>query len=341
MPARVTLVPTGPEAGRKLVTAGSGVTLRTVNPAALVALPPGVVTVIAPVVAPGGTVAVSCVSEATVKPAARAPLKRTAVAPLKPVPVMVTSVPTGPEAGRKLVTVRDGVTLSTVKLAALVALPPGVVTVMAPVAASGGTVAVSCVSEATVKTVARAPPKRTAVAPLKPVPVMVTFGTHRTRGRQEARDRGSDRQDAAGGGREDAVRAHRPAVEGVGEGDGSQRRAPRALRAPGSAAVRSREDDAPGTLVAAHRPAVDRVGKATAFRSRALPERCARHVAPSAGREDGAALAHRPAVRGVGEGDAAEGPRRRRTLPAPRRAAVRWSRGWCRRSPPPSRGSRR
>ena len=61
-------------------------------------MPAGVVTAMGPVVAAPGTVAVSWVSEATVN-AALLPLKVTAVAPVKPLPVTVTGVPAGPEAG--------------------------------------------------------------------------------------------------------------------------------------------------------------------------------------------------------------------------------------------------
>ena len=70
--------------------------------------------------------------------AALAPLNATTVAPVKLVPPMVTLVPTGPLAGVKPVIVGGGI---TVKLLALVAVPPGVVTVMGPVAAPAGTVA--------------------------------------------------------------------------------------------------------------------------------------------------------------------------------------------------------
>ena len=45
----------------------------------------------------------------------------------------------------------------TVKSAALVTMPPGVVTVMAPVVAPDGTVAVICVAESTTKAVAAVP----------------------------------------------------------------------------------------------------------------------------------------------------------------------------------------
>src|SRR5262249_35430209 len=74
---------------------GGGGDAVTVNANALVVLPPGVVTVIAPVCAPAGTVAESKVSEVTLKPAA-APPKATAVVPPRCVPVIVTWPPIGP-----------------------------------------------------------------------------------------------------------------------------------------------------------------------------------------------------------------------------------------------------
>ena len=58
---------------------------------------------------------------------------------MKFVPLIVTLVPTGPLAGVKLVIVGAGGT--TVKLVALVAVPPGVVTLSGPVVAPVGTVA--------------------------------------------------------------------------------------------------------------------------------------------------------------------------------------------------------
>ena len=70
---------------------------------------------------------------------ARTPSNRTAVAPLKFVPLIVTLVPTGPLAGVKLVIVGDGG--SPMKGVALVAVPPGVVTLSGPVVAPAGTVA--------------------------------------------------------------------------------------------------------------------------------------------------------------------------------------------------------
>ena len=54
VPLIVTLVPTGPLAGVKLVIVGAGITVKLF---VLLAVPPGVVTLSRPVVAPAGTVA--------------------------------------------------------------------------------------------------------------------------------------------------------------------------------------------------------------------------------------------------------------------------------------------
>ena len=62
----------------------------------------------APLVAPAGTVAVICVSLTTVKLVAAVPLKLTAVAPVKPVPVMATVAPTAPLSGLMLLRVGCG-----------------------------------------------------------------------------------------------------------------------------------------------------------------------------------------------------------------------------------------
>ena len=76
-------------------------------------------------------------SDITLKLAAL-PLKRTALAPVKFMPVIVTPAPTGPLVGVKLVIVGAGM---TVKLVALLAVPPGVVTLKGPVVEPAGTVA--------------------------------------------------------------------------------------------------------------------------------------------------------------------------------------------------------
>ena len=69
---------------------------------------------------------------------ALAPLNATAVVPVKLVPLMLTLVPTGPLGGVKPV-IAGG--LITVKLTALMAVPPAVVTLIFPVVAPVGTVA--------------------------------------------------------------------------------------------------------------------------------------------------------------------------------------------------------
>src|SRR2546427_1297722 len=108
----------------------------TVKLEALVAVPPGVVTLIVPVVAPVGTVAVICVAELTVNVAV-VPLNFTAVAPVNAVPVIVTLAPIAPLVGEKLVMEGGGM---TVKGLALGPVPPAGVTLMVPVVAPLGTV---------------------------------------------------------------------------------------------------------------------------------------------------------------------------------------------------------
>ena len=77
--------------------------------------------------------------DVTVTVVALVPLKLTPVTPVKLVPLMVTVAPTGPLAGVKPVIV--GALAETVKLLALVAVPPDVVTLSGPVVAPAGTVA--------------------------------------------------------------------------------------------------------------------------------------------------------------------------------------------------------
>src|SRR5436309_6107114 len=137
----------------------------------LVAVPLGFVTDTGPVVAPVGTVVVILVSEFTVN-MADTPLNFTSVAPVKFVPVMAAEVPTGPMIGLNS-TMTGAPGEVTVKLMALVAVPPGVVTDTGPVVAPAGTVVVTWASEFTVKT-ADTPLNVTVVAPVRLVPVSVT-----------------------------------------------------------------------------------------------------------------------------------------------------------------------
>ena len=103
--------------------------------AVLVPVPLGVVTLILPVVAPVGTVAVICVDEFTVNDVAAVVLNFTELVvklapltvPLKFVPVIVTDVPTGPKAGVNEVIVGVGA-VTTVKFVALVRCPAAVYT---------------------------------------------------------------------------------------------------------------------------------------------------------------------------------------------------------------------
>lgn len=132
VPVITTLVPTGPLAGPKPVIAGA-----TVKLLVLVPVPPAVVIEIFPVVAAAGTVAVTWVTELTVK-LALAPLNVTELAPVTPFPLITTLVPTGPLVGVKLEIV--GV---TAKFVVLVAVPPPVTTEILPVVAATGTVAVT------------------------------------------------------------------------------------------------------------------------------------------------------------------------------------------------------
>src|SRR5512132_2335128 len=147
VPLTVTTVPTGPLVGEKDEIVGLA-PLVTLNASALDTDPAGVVTEILPVDAPAGTVAVIFVEEFTVN-IADVPANFTAVAPMKFVPLTVTTVPTGPLVGEKdeIVGLAPLVTLNA---SALDTDPAGVVTEILPVDAPAGTVAVIFVEEFTV-----------------------------------------------------------------------------------------------------------------------------------------------------------------------------------------------
>src|ERR1700723_513699 len=133
----------------------------------LLPLPPGVVTAIFPVFAPGGTVAVICVPPFTVK-LAFTPPNFTCDAPTNPEPVIVTCLPTEPLGGAKLPT--KGTTLNR---RLLVSVPEGVVTVTKSAVPSAGTTVVMYVSETTLK-VAEPEPNRTLDVPVNPLPRIST-----------------------------------------------------------------------------------------------------------------------------------------------------------------------
>jgi hypothetical protein len=156
-------------------------TLLTVKSVGLVAVPPGVVTVILPVVAPVGTVAVICVAEFTVNVVALVVLNFTELVvklapptvPLKFVPVILTDVPIGPKAGVNEVIVGAGA-VATVKLVALVFCPAAVYTWIGPVVAPAGTTAVTEVALVVVGVTRLEVLKRTWVGAVVNVPLIVT-----------------------------------------------------------------------------------------------------------------------------------------------------------------------
>ena len=109
----------GPES--KVFVTLKGVTkLETVKLVVVVTVPPGVVIVIGPVVAPVGTVAVIWVAEFTTTLVAVIPLNLTTVVPIKPEPEITTEVPVGPEVGVKDVIVGAGGVLVNAKLALVI-----------------------------------------------------------------------------------------------------------------------------------------------------------------------------------------------------------------------------
>jgi hypothetical protein len=105
----------------------------------------------------------------TVNEVAAVPPKLTAVAPVKFVPVIVTVCPVPAEIGLKDVIVGGGRYVKPAR----VPVPVAVVTDTEP-EAPAATVAFMLVALTTVNVVAAVPPKLTAVAPVKFVPVILT-----------------------------------------------------------------------------------------------------------------------------------------------------------------------
>ena len=138
VPVMVTLVPTGPLFGLRLVSVGAG---RVTVKATPLEVPPGVVAVTLPVAAPlGTTIPVIWVPAAfTAKPLVTVllaePAKVMTLVPVRLAPFRVTVLPTTPLAGAMLVSAGWVV---TVKLTPLV-VPLGVVALRLPVIAPAGT----------------------------------------------------------------------------------------------------------------------------------------------------------------------------------------------------------
>ena len=93
---------------------------------------------------------------------------------MKPEPEISTWSPSAPLLGLRPL-MEEPEPATSVKFVALLAVPPGAVTLMGECAKPLGTTAVICVSESTVKLVAAMAPNVTFVAPVKPVPVTVTL----------------------------------------------------------------------------------------------------------------------------------------------------------------------
>ena len=131
-------------------------------------IPAGVATLIGPVVAALGAVAMISFGESTSKPAV-APLNFTAMTSVKFVPRTVTRVPAKPLAGEKL-----AMRGAAMNLILLTAVPVAVVTLIGPVIALSGTTVMICVGAVTVK-LALVPPNFTAVVPVKLMPSIMTL----------------------------------------------------------------------------------------------------------------------------------------------------------------------
>ena len=144
----------------------------TVNDPDDSAEPPGVITEILPPTAPVGTVMMIWLAEITWNEASTIPTRADVAAPML-LPVTVTSVPTPPLIGVNLWILGREALLETLKLEALVAVPPAVVTPILPLFATVGTPKTMLVGDTTVKG-ADAPLRVSSVAFAKFEPVTVT-----------------------------------------------------------------------------------------------------------------------------------------------------------------------
>ncbi len=166
VPVMVTVVPTKPEVGLRLLMAGPGVV--TVKATPPLETPP-VATTTLPVVAPEGTVATMLVALQLLTVAA-VPLKVTVPVVPKLAPEIVTVVPTRPEVGLRLLMAGPGVV--TVKATPALETPP-VATTTLPLVAPEGTVATMLVA-LQLLTVAAVPLKVTVPVVPKFAPAIVT-----------------------------------------------------------------------------------------------------------------------------------------------------------------------
>src|SRR5207244_1338855 len=133
-----------PSRNRSPVEASPRVPATLSNVAVLMTEPAGVVTLMGPLMAAAGTVAVMRTAETTVKGIDTLPM-RTAVAPLNPAPLTVTTVPALPLFG-----VNEMIFGSTLNAALLVTVPAETATLMGPLTALVGTTAVISLGDTTV-----------------------------------------------------------------------------------------------------------------------------------------------------------------------------------------------
>jgi hypothetical protein len=162
LPEIIMVLPAFAEAGLKEDIEGA----IKLNPTS-VPVPSGPVTETWPL-APVPTVAIIVVVDTTVNEVAGVPPKLTAVAPVKLLPVIVTTVPSIPLEGVKEEMTGGGRNIKPAKWV----VPPGVVMLTFPVAPPPTTANI-VVGERTVKEVAATPPKLTAVAPVRSIPLIV------------------------------------------------------------------------------------------------------------------------------------------------------------------------
>jgi hypothetical protein len=166
----------GPLIGEILVTVGRAAYVN-LSPATITLVPPGVVTLTSTIPAAWvGEVMVILVLEFTVRLVPGVVPNLTAVAPVNPVPVTVSRVPpaVGPLVGEIAVIV-GAAPYVNLSAATIALVPPGVVTLTSTTPAIwAGEVMVILVLEFTVRLVPAVVPNLTAVAPVNPVPVIVT-----------------------------------------------------------------------------------------------------------------------------------------------------------------------
>jgi len=167
VPIIVTTVPGPALVGENEVSVGKG---KKVKISLLVAMPPRVVRVIGPV-APLPMLAVSEVRLRTENEAAAIPPIDTALTPLKLVPVIDIAIPEPAVFGVNAV--MEGGGGMTMKFVGLLTVPPSVVTVIAPVCAPAGTLAVMAVEDIQLMVFAMVPLNFTMGGVVKFFPVIM------------------------------------------------------------------------------------------------------------------------------------------------------------------------